>query len=169
MTTTQSRELAATQAAHAREERRLEAARAELDRLTEEVDSTDPDSVDFGRAVAARDASAARVEALQRRAERARQALEDSREQAAGADRAAAMAELAKIQRAIARHETAILDAARELRETIAARSTELGPLVAHANELYLALNKSRPVNPWSAWSGISRDAALVMAAKLIR
>lgn len=129
------------------EEKRLRAARADFQKLTEDVEEADPDATKgFAQLVAARDVARARVDALSTRERKARAASEAATEQVAAADRAAKESALAELDGRIAEKDGELTAAVVAFKAQLAADIAKLHQLRERANGLHMELGGWNPL-----------------------
>jgi hypothetical protein len=132
----EQREQAAS--ALAAEQRRVDAAGAEIASLTAQIGATDPDDdpQTFAKLIAARDAARGRREALELRVQRAERAHAASTEAAADAERRARKARVAELDAELGALDATVAQEVDAFYRALLARIAEARRLAAEANSL---------------------------------
>jgi chromosome segregation ATPase len=151
-----------------REEKRLAETQDEIQRLTDEVQATDPDDDKaFSRLVAARDAARGRAEALEVREEKARRTLKAAENAHAAATRDVLRARVAELDAKIREQDAALGSAVRELRKRLTEGAAKLSALVGQANEIECSIDPEgfRITGRGSFWASVGLGTELQAAA----
>ncbi len=137
----------------AHEEKRLGAAKSEVALLTRELQELDPDDgAAMRRVTAERDAARGKVEALEARVERARQALADVEAAAAACQRQERQAELVRLREEISAAEDAVTAEVIAFRARLADAGRAQRELVARLNTLERLLTPGNVPSAPSYW-----------------
>ncbi len=158
-------EIAALEAEHARETKRLTDAQRAFADLTAELRDHDPDAPAFAKLVASRSAADARCSALAERVERAAAALEAARAAVAAAEQAERSARAAGLEYEIRRLDSELTAKCFALRNELVHGVAEIERLVGEAQEL-----DPQPIPArlrGSAWAGVGGGPVMKLAMGL--
>jgi chromosome segregation ATPase len=160
-------ELAQAKVAHAREEQRHAEAVGEVARLTAELAEADPDrAADFSKLVSARTAAAARVEALESRARKARAHVTGAEDRLADLEAEQRQARLARLDAAIAAQDQAVTALLVDVRDRVAVEIAKLDELLGAANALEPHI--SATARRGARWAFVPRGGVLRFAASFL-